>query len=158
LDWLVCGDASSMIFGAAAVSPAAPNADAALVTLGEKLKAASAEVARLKPDRRLYEACWKASGFDKKPKGRAAAAAERKFRAMAEKNGYDAACKKWNAVDRVESEIAKAILRMPSQTRVGDGVRAAATIVDGEGIDATEVDILWEMAVRAGFPAPASMT
>ena len=52
---------------------------------------------------------------------------------MAKKNGYRAASDKWNAAGPVEQKLAAAILKIPSHTRIGDGVRAAATIVDNAG-------------------------
>jgi hypothetical protein len=158
LDWLVDGDVAGLITARAALrATVGPPIDAELIALGERLKAVTAEAAKLKPDRRLYDAAWKASGFDKKPKGRANDAAKRQFEAKAKENGYSAASKKWNAVCDVKYAVARAILRVPSNSRVGDGIRAAAQIVDGDGISCTDSDVLWDMAARAGFDPPASI-
>jgi hypothetical protein len=46
---------------------------------------------------------------------------------------------------------------MSSNAPIGDGIRAAATIVEGSGLDATRVDLLYEMAARAGFSPPSYM-
>jgi hypothetical protein len=152
----------------AAVEPAAPapssavvelpNADAALIACGEQLKAAVAKVNKLGLDDRLYNECWKAAGFDKHPKGRALAAAIRRFDAKGKQNGYTAASDKWNAACSVEWKLARAILKTPSHTRIGDGVRAAAALsLNAGNIDHEPEEMLWEMAARAGFPVPAEI-
>jgi hypothetical protein len=141
------------------IAPDAPDPDAALRALGEQLKAASAEAVRLEP-RRLYDECWNASGFDKRPKGRANAAARRRFDAMAEQNGYRKASERWNVACRRERRIAKAILRVPAHTPIGEGVRAAAAIaIDEPDLDSTmeTTKMVWGLAVRAGFTPPADI-
>jgi hypothetical protein len=57
----------------------------------------------------------------------------------------------------VEFKIARAILKIPSNSRVGDGIRAAAAMVDHHDIPCQESPMLWEMAARAGFDLPASI-
>jgi hypothetical protein len=49
--------------------------------------------------------------------------------------------------------LPRAILRIPSTDRIGDGIRAAASLaLNGDCENAYHMaDILWEMAVRAGF-------
>jgi hypothetical protein len=150
IDWLGTGDVSSFITGAAAAS-ANENVDAKLIALGEQLKAASATSAKLKPARRLYEEAWNGSGFDKKTPGVRSKECERKFKAIAEANGYSAAHDKWGDACGAEQKIAEAILKLPSHSRIGDGVRAAATLSWGDGLYCRDADVLWEMAARAGF-------
>ena len=55
--------------------------------------------------------------------------------------------------------LAKAILKLPSDSRIGDGVRAAAALAINDDIEnAYETkEVLWEMAARAGFTPPASI-
>jgi hypothetical protein len=156
LDWLFDGDPAGLITSsAAALATTGTPIDAELIALGERLKAAIAETDRLEPDRRLYEAAWKASGFDKKPKGRANAAAERRFFAKAKENGYSAASKKWNAAGKVQQALARAILRIPSNSRGGDGVHAMAAMVEEVDKPCQESLMLWAMAARAGLDPPA---
>lgn len=128
--------------------------DAGLKALGEKLKAATAEAERLRPDHRLYEEAWEASGLDKHPEGRAHKVALRRLQEAQERNGYNAASKEWNAACDVQRSIARAILKMKAHTRIGDGVRAAAEIADGDGIYLSDSTVLWESAARAGFQPP----
>jgi hypothetical protein len=141
------------------IAPGATDPDAALIALGEQLKAASAEAARLEP-RRLYDECWNASGFDKSPKGRANVAARRRFDAMAEQNGYREASERWNVACERKRRIAKAILRVPAHTPIGEGVRAAAAIaIDEPDLDSAmeTTKMVWGLAVRAGFTPPADV-
>jgi hypothetical protein len=50
-------------------------------------------------------------------------------------------------------------MRLPSRSRIGDGVRAAAAISLNDDIENAHeaAEMLWEMATRAGFDAPADM-
>ena len=130
--------------------------DAQLIALGERLKVASAEADQLKPDR-LYQACRKAAGSYKVRTEKGRMAAEQRFNAMAEQNGYHEAFDKWSAAAAVERQIAEAILQIPSHTRIGAGVRAAAMISDGGGVYCEDAEVLWEMAACAGFRLPAAM-
>jgi len=158
LDWLFLGRIDETIATLAALrATVGTPIDAELIALGERLKIATAETDRLEPDRRLYNEAWQASGFDKKPKGRANEAAYRRFRAKTKENGYDIAYKKWNAASKVKFKIARAILKIPSNSRIGDGIRAAAALVDHQDILTQETPMLWEMAARAGFDPPASI-
>jgi hypothetical protein len=96
----------------------------------------------LKPDRRLYEAAGDPCD-------------SRAFLAAAKENGYHDTSKKWNGADRV----AERIVRMPSHTRIGDGVRAAAILCLAQhcASDRRADEMLWEMAARAGFTPPAEI-
>lgn len=134
-----------------------PSPDAALIALGEQLKIASAKAARLTVHR-LYEACMKAAGYRHDMTQKQRDAAHRRFEEMSKKNGYSAAMDKLNAAGRIERKLAEAILKIPSHTRIGDGVRAAATLADNSGdMDVPVEMMLWEMAARAGFKPPAEI-
>jgi hypothetical protein len=39
-------------------------------------------------------------------------------------------------------------------SRIGDGVRAAAMLSEGDGLAAGDAEVLWEMAARAGSLHP----
>jgi hypothetical protein len=157
-DWLIDGDVGDMIATRAAVRASAGTPiDAELIALGERLKAASAEADRLKPDCRLYDEAWQASGFDRKLKARAKDAAWRRFEAKAKENGYSLASKKWNAAAHMEDVLAKAILRIPSNSRIGDGVRAFAALMKEPEAQHEAADVLWDMAARAGFEPPSDI-
>jgi hypothetical protein len=136
-----------------------PNPDAALIALGKQLKQAVAKAAKLeRVSERLYEACLKASRYEDYPERLGGPEASREFHAMAKKNGYDAAYDKWNDACEPRNKLALAILEIPSHTRIGDGVRAAATLVDNAGdMDDVVEMMLWEMAARAGFKPPAEI-
>jgi hypothetical protein len=133
--------------------------DPKLLALGEQLKPVVAEADGLNP-KRLYQACMDAGGYATLGTNRTdeqQAAAESRFNAAADKNGYHDAYEKWNAACEVKHKLARAILRMSSNDPIGDGIRAAATIVEGSGLDATRVELLHEMAARAGFSPPSYM-
>jgi hypothetical protein len=157
LDWLVDGDSAGLITARAALrATVGPPIDAELIALGERLKEASAKADKLrKPAHRLYAACWEAGRFEDDSEPRAECCA--RFDAKSEENGYSRAAKKWNAAVHVEFKIARAILKIPSNSRVGDGIRAMAATVDHHDIPTQESPILWEMAARAGFNPPASI-
>ena len=152
---ILAGVASVPALALPAVTAAAPstaaNPDAELVALGEQLKAVVAEADRLDP-KPLHEACmdaW-ASSIN----------ADQAFEEMAKQNGYHDAYEKWNAVSTAEYKIAKAILKVPANSRVGDGVRAFAALrLSDHDVDETTeaAEVLWEMAARAGFCPPASI-
>jgi hypothetical protein len=78
---------------------------------------------------------------------------------MAKQNGYRRASQKWNAASRVEAKIARAILRIPSTGRIGDGIRAAAALILNSDLDNgfEARELLWEIAVRDGFTPPADL-
>jgi hypothetical protein len=157
LDWLFDGDPSGLITGSAAVrATTGTPIDAELIALGEQLKEASAKADKLrKPAHRLYAACREAGRYEDKSEPRAACHA--RFDAKSKENGYTRAADKWSAATKVEFRIARAILNIPSNSRVGDGIRAAAAVVDHHDIPCQESPMLWEMAARAGFDLPASI-
>jgi hypothetical protein len=157
IDWLATGDIGSLIARqAAAHATTGTPIDAELIALGEQLKAATAEADRLeKPAHRLYAACQDAARYEDKSEPRNACHA--RFDAKAKENGYKRAVDKWNAASKIEFKIARAILKIPSHSRIGDGIRAAAAIVDHHDIPTQETPILWEMAARAGFDPPTSI-
>jgi hypothetical protein len=136
-----------------------PNPDAALIALGEQLKAASSKPAKLNA-RRLYQACRKAAGHRHDMTQKQRDAAHHRFKAMSKENGYSEAANKWDAASKAENKLASAILKIPSNSRIGDGVHAAATIAlnDEYMEDTPEVrEFLQEMSARAGFPVPAKI-
>jgi hypothetical protein len=161
----------------AAPAPAAaivelPNPDAALIALGEQLKVASAKADKLsKVSSRLYEACmqagqkaFKAAGGDlsKRRINRQQQAMDRAWGAMAKKNGYHDAYNKWNDACEPEKKLVQAILKIPSNSRVGDGIHAAAAMVLNDDYISSEYapevqELLQEMSARAGFPVPAKI-
>jgi hypothetical protein len=60
-------------------------------------------------------------------------------------------------------KLALAIFKIKASNRVGDAVRAAASMVLTHDMESYEADepstqLLWEMAASAGFPTPAWMT
>ena len=61
--------------------------------------------------------------------------------------------RRWNAASVEQDAVARAILRIPSTDRIGDGIRAAASLaLDDDRENAYDMaEILWEMAARAGF-------
>jgi hypothetical protein len=156
-DWLFDGDPAGLITrSAAALATTGTPIDAELIALGERLKEASAKADELgEPAHRLHAACWEAGRFEDHSEPRAECDA--RFTAMANENGYHRASKKWNAAVHVEFKIARAILKIPSSSRVGDGIRAAAAMIDHHDIPCQESPMLWEMAARAGFDPPASI-
>ena len=159
LDWLTTGDVGSFITGAAAVS-ADETADAKLIALGERLKVVSATTAKLKAQTHpLYEDVWKRSGFAKKKPGVRSQECERKFKEIAKANGYSAASERWNAAAEAEHKIARAILKLPSHGRVGEGVRAAAALTLSDDMENGHeaAEMLWAMAARAGFTPPPAV-
>jgi hypothetical protein len=157
------GAASVPVLALPAVATAVPVADATsvnpqLLALGERLKAAWAKVSELDPSE-LYEACRKAAGFEQLGDDRTEEqrkAAEHRFKVMASQNGYHRVSRKWNAACRINNQIARAIMEIPSTERMGDGIRAAAALVLNDDCEnAFEMaDVLWEMAARAGFTRP----
>ena len=106
---LVAGAASVPALAVPALTANVDNPDAELIKLGECLKAASAEVDRLKPDRCLYEAAKKAADWDDKAVDRPSAS--QRLEEALKQNGYRAASEKWNAAANVEWEIAEASRR-----------------------------------------------
>jgi hypothetical protein len=157
LDWLFTGDIGGIIATQTALkAPGGTPIDAELIALGERLKEASAKADRLsEPAHRLHDACWKAARYEDHSEPRDACDA--RFQAKAKENGYTRASKKWNAACKVEHALARTILRVPSNSRVGDGIRAMAAMVDHHDIPCQESPMLWEMAARAGFDPPASI-
>ncbi len=133
----------------------APDPDAKLLALGERLKAAAAEADKLDAGS-LHKACTDAADYQTLP----VEVAKSRFKAMAKQNGYDDAWKKWNAASNVEHKIATAILKMPANSRVGDGVRAFAALrLNEHDVDETTeaAEVLWGMAALAGFRPPAQI-
>ena len=144
------------VTAAASPVPAAPDDDgeAKLIMLGQQLRVVSEAADKMKPDR-PYQAALKAADFAAANEIGQNDEAHRRFVQMAETNGYFTASKKWNAICDVEHKIARAILRIPSHSRIGDGVRAFATLIEDAGVTDGAVEFfLWEMAARAGFQAP----
>ena len=147
-----------------------PNPDAALIALGEQLKVAIAKATKLERlSSRLYEACMQAgekalgaAGGDlsKYRTNRQQQAMDRAWKAMAKKNGYGEAADKWNNALDLRDKLAEAALEIPSNSRIGDGVHAAAAMALNRDLDETyEIgDLLHEMSARAGFPVPAKIT
>jgi hypothetical protein len=150
LDWLLKGDVRGMICTGARCSP---RVDAELIALGERLKAVCAEDERLNP-RKQYEAYCEAVPFENRK-----SKLTEKQQAVAD--SYHAAYQKWNAVAHIEGELAKAICKVPANTRIGDGVRAFTALMDNRVLAASLTEeaalVLWEMAARAGFRPPAHM-
>jgi hypothetical protein len=95
------------------------DADAELIALGERLKAASANTAKLK------RGPWE----------------------------------KWNAAVGIEDMIANQIFKMQANTRMGEGVRAAAALVLNDDVEGMHeiAEVLWEMAARADFRPPSDI-
>jgi hypothetical protein len=157
LDWLVDGDVAGLITARAALrATVGTPIDAELIALGERLKAASAVVERLgKPVHRLYDACREASRFEDHSEPRAECI--RRFDAKTTENGYSRASKKWNAACKVERALSRAVLRIPSNSRIGDGVRAFAALIEEPEAEFEAAEVLWEMAARAGFTPPAEI-
>jgi hypothetical protein len=46
-------------------------------------------------------------------------------------------------------------LKIPSSSRIGDGIRVMAAMVDHQDIPCQKSPMLWKMAVRVGFDLPA---
>jgi hypothetical protein len=167
MNMLVRSTAAVAVAGSAAIaSPlsdqpaeaqiATDHTDAELLALGERLKVVSAQAKKLEPDWRLHQSAMDASGFMNIESEGERNAAIKRFKSILDENRYSEACVKWNAVCSVEHRIAREILRTPSTTRVGDGVRAAAALVEDASEPENEAaEVLWEMAARAGFPVPA---
>jgi hypothetical protein len=116
----------------------------------------SARVAEFDPSG-LYEATMETADFGAPEQ---IDAARQRFEEAAKQNGYHRVSKKWNAAGRVEAKIARAILRIPSTGRIGDGIRAAAALI----LDSPDLEngfetreLLWEIAVRDGFTPPADL-
>jgi hypothetical protein len=152
----------------AAPAPAAavvelPDPDAALIALGERLKPAVTEAAKLDAiSKRLHEACLKASRYDDYPDRLGDVRAMRAFKAASKKNGYSEAAHKWSDACELRNKLADAVLKIPSNSRIGDGIHAAAAIVFNHTYMVEETaearDFLYEMSARAGFPVPAKIT
>jgi hypothetical protein len=141
---------------AAAPIVEAANIDAELIALGERLKVAIEEADRLgEPVHRLYRACRKAARFEDHSEPRDECFA--RFDAKKKDNGYGRAYKKWNAASNVKFRIARAILKIPSNSRVGDGICAMAAIVDEQDMYSKDSSVLWNMAARAGFTTPPNV-
>jgi hypothetical protein len=160
LDWLADGDAAGLITCRAATrATVGAGIDAELIALGERLKEVSDEAEKRRPDADLHEECWEAADFERANEAGENAAGHARFKAMADKNGYKAACDKWQAVCKVEHQIASAIFKMPANTRIGEGVRAAAALTLNDDVEnLNEIgEVLWTMAARAGFMPPASI-
>jgi hypothetical protein len=133
---------------------AADHPDAKFVALGERLKVANAEADRLgKPVHRLHGACMKAARFEEDCEPYAECFA--RFDAKSKETGYSAACDKWNVAVDAQVRIARAILKIPSSSRIGDGIRVMAAMVDHQDIPCQKSPMLWKMAVRVGFDLPA---
>jgi hypothetical protein len=70
----------------------------------------------------------------------------------AKRRGYSRLYDQWNAIDKKQRKLARAILKIEPTCRIGDGIHAAAAFVLDEELPYEGGDLLWEMAVRAGFP------
>jgi hypothetical protein len=153
---IVAGAASvpALALPAAAGAGAIPATDPELIALGERLKVMMPRVAALglKSHASYDEACadlpagWARDGEHM-----------RIFNERSAKNGHDRAYDAWNAASDELHILARAVLNMPSADRVGDGIRAAASIAlddDDRGNAFNMADVLWEMAERAGFTRP----
>ena len=149
---------------AAPVAAPLPNPDAHLIALGEQLKPAVAKAAKLnRVSSRLHEACLKASRYEDYPERLGDVRARSAFHAMAKKNGYSEAADKWNNACDLQNKLARAVLKIPSNGRVGDGIHAAAAMVLNDDYISSEYapeaqELLQEMSARAGFPVPAKIT
>jgi hypothetical protein len=80
----------------------------------------------------------------------------RTFKERAAKNGYHQAYEEWNVACSDLSDLAQAILDIPSTDSIGDGIRAAAALardVDCQNAFNME-NMLWELAAHAGFTRP----
>jgi hypothetical protein len=84
------------------------------------------------------------------------AALYRTWKERCAKNGHEQASTEWEAAGIEQDEVARAILEIPSLDRIGDGIRAAASLALNEDCENayTMADVLWEMAARAGFTRP----
>ena len=124
--------------------------DAKLIALGERLK--------------VLMPCVAALGFKSHALHKEARAGfpdgwgmndelHRTFNERAAKNGYHQAYEEWSGACSELSDLAQAILAMPSTDSIGDGIRAAAALArdsDCENAFSME-DLLWELAARSGF-------
>jgi hypothetical protein len=145
---IVAGAASVPALALPVAAGAIPATDPELIALGERLK-----VMMCLKSRALHREAQRGL-----PQGYGAD--EQLFAVYQEKNaknGGDQAYEEWNAASSELSDLAKTILDMPSADRVGDGIRAAASIAlddDDRGNAFNMADVLWEMAERAGFTRP----
>jgi hypothetical protein len=75
------------------------------------------------------------------------------------KKSYSEAADKWNDACELRNKLARAILKIPANGRVGDGIHAAAAMALNDDIEgAHEIgEFLHEMSARAGFPVPAKI-
>jgi hypothetical protein len=108
---------------------------------------------------RLHDACLEASCYEDYAERLGDVRARRAFEAMSKKNGYSEAADKWNDAAELRDKLAQAALKIPSNSRVGDGIHAAAAMALNNDLDDTyEIgELLQEMSARAGFPVPAKI-
>jgi hypothetical protein len=134
---------------------------ATLVELGEELKPLLVEYFSLKPKwKSAYRKASDYAGFHRLGPDRTSeqqAAAQKRFEEASIRYGYNRICEQINSVSDRMQEIAKAIMCLPSDDRLGDGILAAASLVLNEECEnAFEMaEVLWQMAARAGFTPPA---
>ena len=129
------------------------NPDVTLIALGERLKVLMPRVAALglkshalhKEARAGFPNGW---GMDDE--------LLRTFKERGAKNGYHQAYEEWSGACSELSDLAQAILDIPSTDSIGDGIRAAAALAhDNDCENAFSMkDLLWELAARAGFTRP----
>lgn len=138
---------------------------AELLALGERLKALVAKRNVLEPKvSAAYQAAW---DDGRKRTQKMQNAADKRFREVAKQNGYSRLADQRNALDDEMHEVARAILKIGYTDRIGDGIRAVAAMVLSDDLDDyfsrspsvyETTEVLWEMASRANFPAPAWVT
>ncbi|MGO9628190.1 MAG: hypothetical protein ACLPXW_04240 [Xanthobacteraceae bacterium] len=132
----------------------APNAE--FIALGERLKAMMPRVAALG----LKFCSLHDEASADLPVGWARDSEHlRTFKERSAKNGRDRAYEAWNAASSELYALARAILKIPTNDRSGDGIRAAAALALNHDCDGAweMADMLWEMAARAGFRPPADV-
>ncbi len=158
------GPALALPAPAALAAAATVTTEPRLLSLGDQLRAAMRiEAALAARARRLYTECDAARGpardcaplctMEQSLQG------ERAFQELGRCNGYHAVHTEWGRAAERVNRTAKEILRIPSNDRTGDGIRAAASLVLNDDCrGAVEMaEILWEMAARAGFTLPADI-
>ena len=73
---------------------------------------------------------------------------------MSKRTGYGRLMDRLNVLDGKQRRLARAILKIESTSRIGDGIHAAAAIILDEELEYEGGNLLWEMVARAGFAVP----
>lgn len=131
-----------------------------LIALGDQLKPLFVEWLELRPKvHRAYDEALEAAGFTGFNRtDEQQAEAERRWPQARKQTGYDRLYKQLCVLDRKTNKLTRAILKIKAADRRGDGIRAAAIIVRSDDSDNSPevLNLLWGMAVMAGFPTPSN--